>query len=78
MKSGIYIAYRHQDRFSRFCTTRGHLQTILLITSYDDCNELLFHGLRSRFHLNHCVWSVITAHNFTQAKREESILGDVQ
>jgi len=28
-------------------------------------------------YLYHCVWSVITAHNLTPVKRDESILGGV-
>jgi len=38
----------------------------------------LFHDLLSRSYVYHSLYSVIiTAHNFTPAKHDESILGDV-
>jgi len=33
---------------------------------------LVFHDLVLRYYLYHCVWSVITAHNFTLEKRDNN------
>ena len=37
-----------------------------------DVNFPLFHDLLSRSYVYHSAWSVITADNFTPAKRDES------